>query len=104
MNIRNWPRTERPREKLIRDGAQTLSDPEILAILLRCGVRGTDAVTLARNLLGECGGLRALLEADLAHFSRLLGCGAATFSTLKAALELGRRYIYSQLEIGRAHV
>ena len=98
MKIRDWPRTERPREKLIRDGAQALSDAEILAIHLRCGVRGTDAVTLARRLLNECGGLRALLETDLGRFSRLPGCGAAAFSTLKAALELGRRYVYSRLE------
>ena len=98
MKIKDWPRTERPREKLIENGAQALSDAEILAILLRCGVRGTDAVTLARSLLRECGGLRALLEADLGSFSRLPGCGAAAFSTLKAALELGRRYVYSRLE------
>ncbi len=97
MKIRDWPTSERPREKLVRDGAQTLSDAEIIAILLRCGVRGTDAVTLARAWLNECGGLRSLLEADLRRFSRLAGGGVTAFSTLKAALELGRRYVYTGL-------
>ena len=98
MKITDWPASERPREKLVSKGAEALSDAEILAILLRCGIRGTDAVTLARRLLLDSGGLRALLEADLDSFSRLPGCRAAAFSTLKAALELGRRYIYAALE------
>ena len=98
MTIKTWPQDERPREKLLRAGAAGLSDAELLAVLLRTGVRGCDAVTLARQLLATGNGLRGLLEASHAHFGRLPGCGDAAFATFQAALELGRRYIYSTLE------
>lgn len=98
MTIRDWPADERPREKLLRHGPDRLSDAELLAILLRQGVRGHDAVGLARHLLGVCGGLRGLLETERRRLSALPGCGMATYATLHAALELGRRYVYTALE------
>ena len=98
MAIKDWPEDERPREKLLRSGSAILSDAELLALLLRSGVRGADAVTLARHLLAECGGLRGLLERRASHFVALPGCGNAAYATLQAALELGRRYVYSALQ------
>ncbi len=98
MTIKDWPAPERPREKLLARGAGALSDAELLAVLLRSGTREADAVTLARRLLGETGGLRPLLETDAGGFARLAGCGPARFATLAAALELGRRYLYAALE------
>lgn len=98
MAIRDWPEAEKPREKLIRHGAAALSDAEILAVLMRNGTRKLDAVSLARRLLTECGSLRALLEADVAQVSALPGCGPVAYATLAAALELGRRYVYTALE------
>jgi DNA repair protein RadC len=98
MTIKDWPAAERPREKLLREGSEVLSDAELLAVLLRTGVAGTDAVTLARGLLSECGGLRALLEAKRERLAALPGCGPAAFATFSAALELGRRYVFSALE------
>lgn len=98
MTIKDWPADHRPRERLLRDGCERLSDAELLAVLMRTGVAGSDAVTLARRLLVECGGLRGLLEARRDHFARLPGCGAATFATFQAALELGRRYVFSTLQ------
>ncbi|MCF0019985.1 UPF0758 domain-containing protein, partial [Stutzerimonas stutzeri] len=62
MSIRDWPASERPREKLLDQGAAALSDAELLAIFLRTGVAGKSAVDLARYLLAEFGSLRALLE------------------------------------------
>ncbi|MGH8465442.1 MAG: UPF0758 domain-containing protein, partial [Pseudomonas sp.] len=53
MSIRDWPAAERPREKLLEQGAVSLSDAELLAIFLRTGVRGFSAVDLARHLLGR---------------------------------------------------
>ncbi len=72
MSIRDWPAAERPREKLLEQGAATLSDAELLAIFLRTGVAGQSAVDLARHLLSDFGSLRALLEADLDSFSQRL--------------------------------
>jgi DNA repair protein RadC len=98
MTIRDWPAHERPREKLFKQGPAALSDAEILAILLRSGRRGRDAVGVARDLLAACGGLRPLLEAEPARFASLPGTGPSTQATLLAALELGRRYVYTALE------
>ncbi|KTT59290.1 hypothetical protein SB8_05315 [Pseudomonas oryzihabitans] len=93
MSIKHWPAQERPREKLLEQGAQALTDAELLAIFLRTGVAGKSAVDLARQLLGEFGSLRALLEADLAAFSSHLGLGPAKYSQLQAVLEMGRRHL-----------
>jgi len=93
MSIKHWPAQERPREKLLEQGAQALTDAELLAIFLRTGVAGKSAVDLARQLLGEFGSLRSLLEADLAAFSSHLGLGPAKFSQLQAVLEMGRRHL-----------
>ena len=77
MSIRDWPAAERPREKLLAQGAGTLTDAELLAIFLRTGVAGQSAVDLARHLLGDFGSLRTLLQADLPSFSQRLGLGPA---------------------------
>lgn len=98
MSIKDWPAQERPREKLLQQGAQALTDAELLAIFLRTGVAGKSAVDLARQLLGEFGSLRALLEADLAAFSAHLGLGPAKFSQLQAVLEMGRRHLAEGLK------
>ena len=100
MPITDWPAAERPREKLLGRGAAALSDAELLAIFLRTGTRGRTAVDLARELLGEFGGLRPLLEAERAECCRAPGLGDAKFVLLKAALELGRRYLEARLTRG----
>ena len=64
MHIREWPVTERPREKLLGQGAAALSDAELLAIFLGSGLRGQDAVSTARQLLAAHGPLRTLIERD----------------------------------------
>ena len=65
MAISDWPVSERPRERLLDRGAESLSDSELLAIFLRIGVKGKSAVDLARDLLKEFGSLRELMAADL---------------------------------------
>lgn len=97
MSIRDWPASERPREKLLEQGPASLSDAELLAIFLRTGVSGKSAVDLARHLLSQFGSLRSLLEADLATFSRQLGLGAAKFAQLQAVLEMSRRHLAERL-------
>ncbi len=61
--ISSWPRDERPRERLLSKGAQALTDAELVAILIRVGVKGTNAVELGRQVLKQFGSLRAMVEA-----------------------------------------
>lgn len=99
MAIRDWPEQERPREKLLNQGAATLSDAELLAIFLRTGVTGKSAVDLARDLLIEYGSLRALLTAERQQFCRSLGLGDAKYAQLQAVLEMARRHLAEQLQM-----
>jgi DNA repair protein RadC len=98
MAITDWPADERPREKLLGQGAQSLSDAELLAIFLRTGIKGCTAVDLARNLLNQFDGLRPLLEADQTAFCRNLGLGPAKYAQLQAVLEMSRRHLKQTLE------
>lgn len=93
MSIRHWPAAERPREKLLEQGAAALTDAELLAIFLRTGLPGQSAVDLARQLLVQFGGLRPLLQADLATFCQRPGLGPAKFAQLQAVLEMARRHL-----------
>ncbi|WP_300495934.1 DNA repair protein RadC [uncultured Methylophaga sp.] len=102
MAIKDWPADERPREKLLQSGAAALSDAELLAIFLRTGVTGISAVDLARKLLSDFGGLRALFEADHQSFCQQHGLGTAKFVQLQAVLEMSRRHLESTLTRGNA--
>lgn len=97
MAIKDWPEFERPRERLLAHGPQTLSDAELLAIFLRTGVPGASALDLSRQLLGRFDGLAGLIAADLEQFSQTKGLGAAKYVQLQAALELARRAIDERL-------
>ncbi len=100
MPISDWPMAERPREKLLTRGPDALSDAELLAIFLRTGTQGKTALDLARELLLEFGGLRALLESDQARICRTKGLGTTKYVQLQAALELGRRHLAERIERG----
>lgn len=102
MSIKDWPLSERPREKLLTRGPRALSDAELLAIFIRSGTRGQTALDLSRHALSELGGLRALLDCELDRFCRLPGLSTAKFVALSASLELGRRYLESRLQRGEA--
>jgi DNA repair protein RadC len=91
--LKSWPKTERPREKLVRHGPRSLTDGELLAILMGSGVPGADAVQLSHSLLERAGGLDALLGGALATVSDVRGLGPARMARLQAAVELGRRYL-----------
>lgn len=83
--------TERPRERLAELGAEALSNAELLAILLRVGVKGENAVQLGQRLLQQFGGLIGIHRASLAEVQNQRGVGAAKAAQIKAAIELGRR-------------
>lgn len=82
---------ERPRERLIQNGAQSLNTAELLAILLRVGVKGENAVQLGQRILQTFGGLSGLHRAGFDEVQAQHGVGEAKASALKAAIELGRR-------------
>ncbi len=98
MSIHKWPKSERPREKLLNQGAHSLSNTELLAIFFRTGVKGKSAVELAREALTAAGCLRNLIDQELSTFSTHIGLGQAKYVQLKAALELGKRYLQSDLQ------
>ena len=98
MSLSQWPRSERPRERLLKSGPGALSDGELLAVLLGTGVRGENAAELARRLLEHWGGLAALLGASADELARARGIGPARAARLAAALELGRRYLEAPLD------
>jgi DNA repair protein RadC len=100
MAITDWPLQERPREKLLARGVQSLTDAELLAIFLRTGVRGKTAVDLARELLERFGGLRRMLEASCSEFCAAHGLGEAKFTQLQAVLEMARRHLHEKLMEG----
>jgi len=100
MKIMDWPVEERPREKLLKRGAATLSDAELLAIFLRTGIPGKTAVDLARDLLSRFGSLRALLNANQQQFCEAPGLGKAKFAHLQASVEMTRRHFSETLQRG----
>lgn len=100
MNISQWPSHERPREKLLIRGAESLSDAELLAIFLRTGVKGKTAVDLARHLLVQFGGLRRILTASEQEFCQPLGLGKAKYCQLQATVEMTRRHLLEPLQRG----
>jgi DNA repair protein RadC len=89
--ISDLAETDRPRERLEILGAQALSDPELLAILLRVGIPGENAVQVGQRLLGEFHGLQGIHRASFEELCNQPGIGPAKASQLKAAIELGRR-------------
>ena len=97
MSIKEWPEASRPREKLLLNGAQTLSDSELLAIFLRTGIPGLDAVGLAQSILNRFGSLTSLFSADQQQFCEGPGLGPAKFAQLQAVLEMSRRYLKDEL-------
>ncbi|WP_432455389.1 MULTISPECIES: RadC family protein [unclassified Agarivorans] len=97
MAISDWPAEQRPREKLLAQGAASLSDAELLAIFLRIGCAGMDAVSLAQHLLQQFGSLRAILSADQATFCAERGMGSAKYAQLRATIEMSRRYLLAEI-------
>ncbi len=102
MAITDWPEAERPREKLLAQGATQLSDGELLAIFLRVGVKGKNAIQLAEEMLRVHGGLRGLLAASHDAFCQVPGLGTAKYVQLQAVLELSRRYFAEAMQRGEA--
>jgi DNA repair protein RadC len=102
LGIKDLPPEERPRERLLLRGPQSLSTAELLAILFRTGRRGRSALDLARELLSGAGSLRAVAALEPRELQGILGLGPARAAQLAAALELARRF--SEEEVQEAGV
>lgn len=90
-SLKEWPETERPRERLIKHGAQSLSDAQLLAIVLRTGSNGKTVLETAVELINKFGGLKGIEEASIKELKSFKGLGTAKIAQIKASFELGRR-------------
>jgi DNA repair protein RadC len=90
--IKSWPQDDRPREKLLKKGAIALSNSELLAILLRTGVKGVSAIDLARRIIDKYGSFRNMSHTDMREWKEFKGLGPAKIAQIQAALEIGRRF------------
>lgn len=98
--ISRWPESERPRERLIREGSESLTDAQLLAILLRVGRPDSSAVEVAMELLAQLEGLQGLSNRGLDELCQVPGIGPAKAAQLKAAIELGKRVLTAPLATG----
>ncbi|WP_274362618.1 RadC family protein [Paenibacillus thermotolerans] len=96
--LRELPAEDRPRERMAAHGAGSVSNSELLAILLRTGTRNEPATALAARVLKECGGLRGLVDMSVDQLRQMRGIGTAKALQIHAALELGRRLARSVQE------
>ncbi|GAB5046862.1 RadC family protein [Thermodesulfovibrio sp. TK110] len=92
-SVKEWPETERPRERLLKHGAQSLTDAQLLAIILRTGSNGKTVMETAIELLNKFGGLKGIEEASINALQSIAGVGIAKIAQIKASFELGRRLL-----------
>lgn len=90
-SVKEWPENERPRERLIKHGVESLSDAQLLAIVLRTGSNGKTVIDTSIELLQRFGGLKELQEASVSELKSFKGLGIAKIAQIKASFELGRR-------------
>jgi len=97
--IKNWPEDERPREKLLRQGEHTLSNTELLAILLRTGIKGESAIDLARKIIQKFKTFRNMSHTDISQWKEFKGLGKAKLCQIKAAIEIARRFMTEERKL-----
>lgn len=102
--ICQWPKEDRPREKMMQYGEQTLSNSELLAILLRTGTKGESALDLARKVLHKFKTFRNMSHTDVRDWLEFKGLGTAKIAQIKAALEIGRRFREDEIRLERPQI
>ena len=102
--ISAWPADDRPREKLLKKGARSLSNSELLAILLRTGTSGVSAIDLARDVLKKFGTFRNMTHTDSRVWKEFKGLGDAKVAHIQAALEIGRRFREDETSVGKQKI
>lgn len=91
LSIKEIPQSDRPRERLIKYGAEVLSNSELLAVILRTGTRNLNAISLAQSILSSSEGLKFLCNSSIEELSKINGVGTAKAAIIKASIELGNR-------------
>ena len=99
MPMKDLPADQRPREKLLARGPAALADTELLALLLRTGLKGLGVFALAEQVLDKFGGFAGLLQADPAELGRIKGLGPAKRAELLAVVEMARRALAQQMHV-----
>ncbi len=99
LKIKDWPEHERPRERLIKYGADKLQDAELLAIILRTGGMEDTVIDLARILLNKFDNFRGLDAKSIGELCEINGIGPAKAAQIKAALEIGKRMAAEQVKV-----
>lgn len=102
--IKNWPKDDRPREKLLKKGARNLSNSELLAILLRTGTSGASAIDIARKIVEKFGTFRNMIQTDPCDWKEFKGIGPAKIVHIQAALEIGRRFREDEASAGKRKI
>jgi len=102
--IKSWPIDDRPREKLLKKGANTLSDSELLAILFRTGTRGVSAVDLARKVIKKFKTFQDMSHTDARDWKEFKGLGNAKIAHIQAALEIGKRFREDKAKKGKQKI
>jgi len=102
--INNWPEEDRPREKLIKKGAKSLSNSELLAILIRTGTKGNSAIDLSRQIIGKFGSFRNMTHTDIRDWKDFKGLGKAKIAHIQAALEIGRRFREDEINTSKQKI
>jgi len=102
--INNWPADDRPREKLLKKGARALTNSELLAILLRTGIKGSSAIDLARKVMEKFGTFRNMLHVDVRDWKEFKGIGNAKVAHIQSALEIGRRFREDEASAGKQKI
>ncbi len=98
ISLKLWPKSERPRERLLLQGSEALSDAELIAVILRNGRKGEDVLALSRGLLDKFDGLRGLGGAQSAELLKVKGLGPAKISALLAIGEISRRQLRESMK------
>lgn len=102
--IRDWPLDDRPREKLLKYGESSLSDSELLALLVRTGRRGESALALARKIIVHFTTFRKMSEASVEEWLQIKGVGVAKVAQIKASFEIGKRFRKNYVEKTRIKI
>ncbi|MDZ7292772.1 MAG: DNA repair protein RadC [candidate division KSB1 bacterium] len=97
IRITDLPEDQRPRERLIQHGPESLSDAELLAIILRTGDGKRSAIDLAHHILNQCHGFRGLDAMSIDELCGIRGVGPAKAAQIKAALTIGRKLVGEKL-------
>lgn len=97
MSVKNWDKSIQPREKAVANGIESLSDSELLALIIKSGTKGCSSVELANKILNQTGGINGLMKLSIQQLMQFNGIGLAKASQIIASLEMVRRMNYLEM-------